>query len=52
MAAPTPYYRASPYPNRFMLEQDYLDSCLRNRGYRRVPVQPTDEKTVEPAFYE
>jgi hypothetical protein len=45
-------YHAWPYPSRFMIEQDYLDSCLRSRGYQRVPVQPTDEQTVEPAFYE
>ena len=31
-------YRAPPFPNRFMLEQDYLDNCLRGRGYQRVPV--------------
>lgn len=37
---PFAYYRPSPYPNRFMLEQDYLDNCLRARGFRRVPVQP------------
>ena len=34
------YYRPSPYPNRFMLEQEYLDKCLRGRGYQRVPVKP------------
>lgn len=35
---PFSYYRAPPFPNRFMLEQDYLDNCLRGRGYQRVPV--------------
>jgi hypothetical protein len=34
------YYRPSPYPDRFMLEQDYLNSCLRARGFRLVPVEP------------
>ena len=37
---PFTYYRPAPYPNRFMLEQDYLDNCLRARGFRRVPIQP------------
>jgi len=37
---PFTHYRPVPYPNRFMLEQDYLDNCLRARGFRRVPVQP------------
>ena len=36
---PFTHYRPAPYPNRFMLEQDYLDNCLRARGFRRVPVQ-------------
>ena len=39
LGRPFAYYRPSPYPNRFMLEQDYLDNCLRARGFRRVPVQ-------------
>jgi hypothetical protein len=52
LGRPFSYYRPSPYPNRFMLEQDYLDNCLRARGYRRVPVQPENEKAPEPAFHE
>lgn len=44
---PFSYDRPAPYPNRFMLEQDYLDHCLRGRGYQRVPVKPAD--TVVPA---
>lgn len=44
------YYRPSPFPNRFMLEQEYLDSCLRARGFRRVPVAPAVvHPTAEPA---
>jgi hypothetical protein len=39
LGRPFTYYRPAPYPNRFMLEQDYLDNCLRARGFRRVPVQ-------------
>lgn len=41
------YYRPAPFPNRFMLEQDYLDNCLRGRGYQRVPLKPV--QTVAPA---
>ena len=40
LGRPFTYYRPAPYPNRFMLEQDYLDNCLRARGFRRVPIQP------------
>lgn len=47
LGRPYSYYRANPYPNRFMLEQEYLDGCLRSRGFRRVPVQP--EAAVKPA---
>lgn len=43
------YYRPSPYPNRFMLEQEYLDNCLRARGFRRVPVQPERATTPDAA---
>jgi hypothetical protein len=34
------YFRPSPYPDRFLLEQDYLNNCLRSRGFRMVPLQP------------
>ena len=33
-------YRYWPNSDRFMLEQDYLNSCMRRRGYRLVPVEP------------
>jgi hypothetical protein len=39
---PFSYYRASPYPSRFMLEQDYLDYCLRAHGYQRAQDKPAD----------
>jgi hypothetical protein len=42
---PFSYVRPSPYPSRFMLEQEYLDNCLRARGFRRVPLQPADAAT-------
>lgn len=35
-------YRSWPDSDRFMREQDYLNSCLRQRGYRLVPVDPED----------
>jgi hypothetical protein len=46
------YYRPYPYPDRFMLERDYLDNCLRARGFRLVPVPPADAKTPGPAVNE
>jgi hypothetical protein len=46
------YYRPSPFPNRFMLEQEYLDSCLRARGFRRVPVAPAEAGAHAPALPE
>ena len=52
LGRPFTYYRPSPYPNRFMLEQEYLDNCLRARGYRRVPVEAAAEKSPAPAFHE
>ena len=39
---PFSFYRSSPYPSRFMLEQDYLDNCLRARGFRQMPVKPAE----------
>ena len=33
-------YRNWPNSDRFMHEQDYLNSCLRQRGYQLVPVKP------------
>ena len=41
LGRPFAYYRPSPYPSRFMLEQDYLDNCLRARGFRRVDRKST-----------
>jgi len=37
---PVAIYRYWPNSDRFMLEQEYLNSCLRQRGYRLVPVEP------------
>jgi hypothetical protein len=45
---PFSYYRASPYPSRFMLEQDYLDYCLRAHGYQRAPDKPADPSAPAP----
>jgi len=42
------YFHPSPYPDRFMLEQDYLERCLRQRGYQRVPVTPPEITTPAP----
>lgn len=39
---PFSFYRDSPYQSRFMLEQDFLDYCLRARGFQRMPVKPAD----------
>ncbi len=49
---PFTYYSPSSYPGRFMLEQEYLDSCLRAHGFRRVPVQPANAAAQEPASHE
>ncbi len=49
---PFSYYRPSPYPSRFMLEQEYLDNCLRARGFRRVPLQPETATTPDAAVKE
>ena len=45
---PFAYGYPSPYPNRFMLEQDYFDQCLRARGFRRVPVAPEHAAAAAP----
>ena len=44
------YYRPSPYPDRFLLEQDYLNSCLRARGFRMVPVPSETSAPPAPAI--
>jgi len=36
-------YRYWPDSDRFMLEQENLNSCMRQRGYRLVPVEPERE---------
>lgn len=46
---PFAYGYPSPYPNRFQLEQDYLDQCLRARGFRRVPIAPEPAAVPAPA---
>jgi hypothetical protein len=33
-------YRYWPDSERFMREQDYMNSCMRQRGYRLVPAEP------------
>jgi len=33
-------YRYWPDSDRFMREQDYLNSCMRQRGYQLAPVEP------------
>jgi len=35
-------FRPAPFPDRFTLEREYLDRCLRMRGFRLVPVQPAN----------
>jgi hypothetical protein len=32
------YFGPQPYPDRFMLEREYFDNCLRTRGFQLVPV--------------
>ena len=49
LGRPFTYYRSAPYPNRFLLEQEYLDNCLRSRGFRRVPLPPEAAGPAAPA---
>jgi hypothetical protein len=42
-------FRQSPFPDRFMLEREYLDNCLRARGFRLVPKAPDNAAAPAPA---